>query len=156
SGYWLPVSYPLWQGRFFPTALFLFVFGMLAQKMLPLAARLPKFVGWAVNIALLTLMIMLPAISGALHINSEATRWITYVLIASGIPFVFNAFKNFAIDRWIGDLSYPLYLVHLLVIGAVLTFIPNAPYASAAAIGGSLVLSALVLVLIDHPVDRWR
>ena len=156
SGYLLPVNYPIWQGRFFPTALFLFVFGMLAQKALPLAAALPKAVGWIVNVALLALMIMLPAVSDALHINSEITRWAMYVLIAVAIPFVFNAFKNFALDRWIGDLSYPLYLVHLLVIGAVLTFIPNAPYAAWVAIGASLALSALTLVLIDHPVDRWR
>jgi len=156
AGYLLPVNYPIWQGRFFPTALFLFVFGMLAQKMLPLAARLPKPVGWGVNIALLTLMISLPVVSSALHLDSEVTRWGMYVLIALAIPFVFDAFKNFAWDRWIGDLSYPLYLVHLLVIGAVLTFIPNAPYAAWVAIGGSLALSALTLVLIDHPVDRWR
>jgi peptidoglycan/LPS O-acetylase OafA/YrhL len=129
---------------------------MLAQKALPFAAAVPKAVGWIVNVALLALMIMLPAVSDALHINGEITRWAMYVLIALAIPFVFNAFKTFALDRWIGDLSYPLYLVHLLMIGAVLTFIPNAPYAAWVAIGGSLVLSALTLVLIDHPVDRWR
>lgn len=156
AGYLLPVNYPIWQGRFFPTALFLFVFGMLAQRMLPFAAKLPKAAGWIVNMALLGLMIVLPAVSDALHLSSEITRWIMYVLIALAIPFVFNAFKNLAWDRWIGDLSYPLYLVHLLVIGAVLTFIPNAPYAAALAIGGSLALSALTLVLIDHPIDRWR
>lgn len=156
AGYLLPVSYPLWQGRFFPTALFLFVFGMLAQRMLPLAAKLPKSAGWIVNIALLGLLIALPAISGALGLDAEITRWVVYGLIALAIPFVFNAFKSFAWDRWIGDLSYPLYLVHLLVIGAVLTFIPSAPYAAALAIGGSLALSALVLILIDHPIDRWR
>jgi len=156
AGHLLPVNYPIWQGRFFPTALFLFVFGMLAQKMLPLASRLPKAVGWAVNIALLVLMIALQGVVQVLHLTPEWARWGMYVLIALAIPFVFNAFKDFAWDRWIGDLSYPLYLVHLLVIGAVLTFIPNAPYAAWVAIGGSLVLSALTLVLIDHPIDGWR
>src|SRR6185312_4937098 len=102
------------------------------------------------------LVITLPVVSRSLGLTPELTRWGMYVLIALAIPFVFNAFKNFALDRWTGDLSYPLYLVHLLVIGAVLTFIPNAPYAAAVAIGGSLALSALTLVLIDHPIDRWR
>ncbi|MES1199561.1 MAG: hypothetical protein ABUS48_06240, partial [Pseudomonadota bacterium] len=36
------------------------------------------------------------------------------------------------------------------------TFLPNAPYAAAVAIGGSLALSALALILIDRPIDRWR
>lgn len=156
AGYALPVDYGVWQGRFFPTALFLFLFGMLAQRTLPLAAKLPKALGWAINAGLLALMIALPVVATALHLNSELARWVMYALIAFAVPFVFNAFRDFSLDRWIGDLSYPLYLVHLLVIGAVLTFIPNAPYAAAVAIGGSLALSALVLVLIDHPVDRWR
>ena len=156
AGYALGVNYAVWQGRFFPTALFLFVLGMLAQRTLPLAARLPKATGWIVNVMLLALMIALQVVVQALQVPAEFARWIMYGLIAFAIPFLFNAFKDFSLDRWIGDLSYPLYLVHLLVIGAVLTFIPNAPYAPWAAIGGSLLGSALVLAVIDRPVDRWR
>ncbi|MEZ5996149.1 MAG: acyltransferase [Hyphomonadaceae bacterium] len=150
AGHALPVEYGIWQGRLFPTVLFLFVFGMLAHRAAPFAAKLPKAVGFVTAAILLALIIGLPH----LHIQPELSRWIMYVLIALGIPFVFNATKNIAIDRWIGDLSYPLYLTHLLVIGAVLTFNPPTP--AWIAIGGSLALSVLILVLIEHPVDRWR
>ena len=80
--------------------------------------------------------------------------WIVYGAIAFVAPFLFNAFKDYALDRWIGDLSYPIYLCHLVVIGLVLTFEP--PFAVWVAIGGALALSAALLVLVDHPVDRWR
>jgi peptidoglycan/LPS O-acetylase OafA/YrhL len=77
-----------------------------------------------------------------------------FAAIAVAAPFLFHAFKDNAVDRWIGDLSYPLYLCHLVVIGLVLTFEP--PFAVWVAIGGALVLSAALLVLVDHPIDRWR
>jgi peptidoglycan/LPS O-acetylase OafA/YrhL len=41
--------------------------------------------------------------------------WVFYVAFAAAIPFIFELTKNNRIDAWIGDLSYPLYLVHRLV-----------------------------------------
>lgn len=150
SGQALPVDYGMWQGRFFPTALFLFVFGMLAHRALPLAARLPKALGWIAALALLALIVCLPMA----QLDNTATRWITYIAIAALTPFIFNASKDIAIDRWIGDLSYPMYLCHLVIVALVLTYEP--PFAAWVAIGATLALSALLLVLVDHPVDRWR
>lgn len=152
AGALLPVSYGLWGGRFFPPALFLFVFGMLAHRALPYVSRLPKVCGWSANALVLAMVIALPLS----HIPGPVQRWIVYFGIAIAAPFVFNAFKSNALDRWIGDLSYPLYLCHLVVIGLVLTFIPNEPWAVWAAIGGALAISTLLLVLVDRPVDRWR
>lgn len=152
AGQLLPVSYPLWGGRFFPPALFLFVFGMLAHRALPAVSRMPKALGWIANALVLAMVIALPLSGLSLSIQ----RWIVYAGIAIAAPFVFNAFKSNALDRWIGDLSYPLYLCHLVIIGLVLTFIPDAPWAVWAAIGGAFALSVALLICVDHPVDRWR
>ena len=150
AGLLLPVDFPLWQGRFFPTVLFLFLAGMLAYRALPYAARAPKFAGWSIGLAVVVLVAALPLS----EIAAPAQRWITFGAITVATPFMFNTFKDDAFDRWIGDLSYPLYLCHLVVIGAVLTFEP--PFALWVAIGGSLALAAALLVLVEHPVDRWR
>ena len=56
----LPVDFGLWAGRFFPTVLFLFLLGMLAQRALPLVARMPKVLGWIFNVAVLALVGALP------------------------------------------------------------------------------------------------
>jgi peptidoglycan/LPS O-acetylase OafA/YrhL len=152
SGALAPVSYAIWAGRLFPTALFLFLFGMLAHRALPFVGRLTKAFGWIANALVLAIVIALP-LSG---IPGPAQRWIVYFAIAIASPFLFNAFKDNRIDRWIGDLSYPLYLAHLAVIGVVLTFFAGAPWAVWAAIGTSLALAGLLLVLVEHPVDRWR
>ncbi|MGE0044437.1 MAG: acyltransferase family protein [Hyphomonadaceae bacterium] len=150
AGHWLPVDYGLWQGRFFPTALFLFLLGMLAHRLLPLAARLPKALGWIANAALLAAVVCLPMT----QLDGEAQRWIIYAAIALAAPFIFNAFKNFTLDRWIGDLSYPMYLCHLVVVAIVLTW--NPPQAAWITIGLAFALSIALYLLIDRPVDRWR
>ena len=150
GGLLLPVNFPIWQGRLFPTALFLFLAGMLAHRALPFAARAPKAFGWVLGLAVVMLIGTLP-LSG---IEPTMQRWITFGAVAFATPFVFVTFKDDVFDRWIGELSYPLYLCHLVVIGAVLTFEP--PFAMWVAIGGSVSLAAALLVLIEQPVDRWR
>jgi peptidoglycan/LPS O-acetylase OafA/YrhL len=149
-GHLLPVDYGLWQGRFFPTALFLFILGMLAHRLLPVVAATPKAIGWIVCALTLAYIVMLPR----LGLDPELSRWLTYALLAGAAPFIFNATQHVAFDRWIGDLSYPIYLTHLAVIGLVLTYSP--PFGPWIAIGGSVALSAALLLLVEHPIDRWR
>jgi peptidoglycan/LPS O-acetylase OafA/YrhL len=151
GGVWLDgVEYLLWQGRFFPTALFLFLFGMLAHKVLPLAARLPKAVGWTLAIGVIALI----AGYTFLPLSDLVWRWLVYAIIALTTPFIFHAFKDNALDRWVGDLSYPIYMTQLFVIGFVLTKEP--PFGVWIGIFGTIAMSIAVLLLIDHPLDRWR
>lgn len=144
------VDYHLWQGRFFPTALFLFLLGMLAHKTLPLVAKLPTWLGYAAAAALLVFIATAPL----LNLDPLKGRWVVYAVVTPLIPFAFNAFKDIAWDRWIGDLSYPMYLSQLMVIGLVVTYAP--PFGLWVAIFGTIALSALLLILIEHPLDRWR
>jgi len=77
-----------------------------------------------------------------------------YFVIAAATPFIFSLSRGNAIDRWIGDLSYPIYMTHLLVVAFVLIFEPaNGVFV---AFVGTFAVSALLLVLVDRPVDRWR
>lgn len=150
AGHWLPVDYGIWQGRFFPTALFLFVLGMLAQRALPWAARTGLALRWAVALGTLVLIVGLPR----LGLPNEPSRWAMYFVIAAATPVIFSLSRGSAVDRWIGDLSYPIYLSHLLVVGFVLAVEPE--HGAWVAIAGTFALSALLLVLVDRPVDRWR
>ncbi len=150
AGHWLPVGYGIWQGRLFPTSIFLFVLGMLAHRALPRAAAAPLPLQWAITAATLALVVCGPM----LHLPDEAARALVYLAIAAATPFIFSAFKHNAVDRWLGDLSYPIYLSHLLVVALVLQLEPPQPVW--VALGGTLALSALLLMLVDRPVDRWR
>jgi len=144
------VDYLLWQGRFFPTALFLFLLGMLAHKALPLANKLPKAVGWITALAVLAFIVAFPLLGW----TDVRMRWAVYAIFAATTPFIFAAFRDNALDRWIGDLSYPIYMTQLFVIGFVLTKEP--PFGMWIGIFGTIAMSIAMLVLIDHPLDRWR
>lgn len=150
AGHLLDVDYLLWQGRFFPTMLFMFLLGMLAYRALPLAAKLPKAIGWLA----LGVLLAYCASYTLLPMEPLASRWITYAVVTLTVPWIFNAFKDSAFDRWIGDLSYPVYLSQLLVVGAVLVYEP--PFPIVIAFAATFAISALVLICIEHPIDRWR
>lgn len=150
GGAFLNVDYLLWQGRFFPTALFLFLLGMLAHKALPFVATLPKATGWIVALATLAFIVIFPLLGW----TDVRMRWVVYAIFFVTTPFIFHAFKDNALDRWIGDLSYPIYMTQLFVIGFVLTKEP--PYGMWIGIFGTVAMSVLILLLIDHPLDRWR
>jgi len=44
-----------------------------------------------------------------------------YLLLAFAIPKIFEMTKNSKIDRFIGDLSYPIYILHLPIHAVMIT-----------------------------------
>lgn len=150
SGHLMPVDYLLWAGRFFPTALFLFVMGMLAHRALPLAMRAPRWIGVVVAIGVAAMLILLPKAG----LVDELYRWTAYVSLAVTTPFIFQAFKNVGWDRWIGELSYPLYLCHLFVLALVIAV--TGKESVLIGVTASLAMAVLLVLLVEKPVDRWR
>ena len=79
------------------------------------------------------------------------------VVIICAIPWLFRWTKDQAIDRYLGELSYPLYICHVAVIWWVDSFVSLAGVPRGILIvGGALALSALLYAWVDRPVDRWR
>jgi peptidoglycan/LPS O-acetylase OafA/YrhL len=82
-----------------------------------------------------------------------------YVLIAAGIPFLFKLTKDNALDANIGELSYPIYMCHLFVMGLVkwspLNGMPLWPRHIL-----TIILVIIVAFLLDRllvlPIDRLR
>jgi peptidoglycan/LPS O-acetylase OafA/YrhL len=66
------------------------------------------------------------------------------------------------IDRWLGEISYPLFVCH----GPVIVFVafclrefdlhPNFAVCAMLMVGLSIAVSQAVLVLVERPVLRWR
>jgi peptidoglycan/LPS O-acetylase OafA/YrhL len=66
------------------------------------------------------------------------------------------------IDRWLGEISYPLFLCH----GPVIVFVafvlrefdlhPNFAVCAMLMVGLSIAVAQAVLVLVERPVLRWR
>jgi peptidoglycan/LPS O-acetylase OafA/YrhL len=79
------------------------------------------------------------------------------------LPFLFIFFKTNKLDRYIGELSYPIYVSHLLVISFLQNlrfFLPkvNIPdgYFGIFASFLTIFFSILLLELVSKPIEKFR
>ncbi len=86
-------------------------------------------------------------------------HWTFYLGLAISLPFLFSVTKNWSYDRLIGELSYPLYLVHGFVIGIFLNLkgVSKGSFETEwIIIVLSVGVAALVYLFVDAPVERFR
>ncbi len=83
-------------------------------------------------------------------------NWRFLKFLAFFAPFIFYVTKSSKIDRFIGNLSYPIYIFHFSVSGGM---------GMTKALGGNSALNVLIAstifatgfnLLIQNPIDRWR
>lgn len=91
----------------------------------------------------------------------ELTCYTFILLTALALPFLFSAFRNIKSDRFLGDLSYPVYLCHIFVI-RVLNEI-GSPFTSLSDTGRGIItvlcactMAVALLILIDRPIEGFR
>jgi peptidoglycan/LPS O-acetylase OafA/YrhL len=85
-----------------------------------------------------------------------------YILCAwLAIPVLFHVSRRSSWDRWVGELSYPIYLLHVPVKWILLAA-RGVEKKDAAEISGWLLIAAtlaasgLMVFLIDRPMERFR
>jgi len=85
--------------------------------------------------------------------------WAFYLLFAASVPIVFTATKHGRFDRAVGELSYPLYLVHGIVQGAIF-FKFGAPQGHAGwaitAVSASVIAAILLRIFVERPLEGRR
>jgi len=140
-----------WTYRFFPNELMVFLLGSLAYRLYATGwlAGLIARVRWPVFLGLVAVTLAYSSIP----VGGFELRWIYIGAVAIALPTVFTLSKDWKVDRWIGDLSYPIYLWHILVLNWVT---PVGELRAYACVAATLALSALSLRLIDRPMDRVR
>ncbi len=145
-------------GRGFGRHICFLLLGVLSFHLLhPLfeKGRVPAGWSWAV----------LPPFAGAILFSGWLPGWVAEtVCIGLGffaVPLLFNLSRQIRFDRFIGDLSYPMYLSHLPCKWVILATMGISTKGDAIVPGWELLLltvvaSVALLWLVDYPVDRWR
>lgn len=141
-----------WAFRFFPSELALFLTGALghsvyAAKTDAEAARAKMLLG-TVAVLIVTCL--------AVNWWRGIDRLISLSVLAAvmlGVPWLFAATKSIAWDKHIGELSYPLYISHLLAAWIVM---PASFAGVYLALLLSLGLSVALYHFVDKPIDLWR
>ena len=152
----------IWTYHFGVTSYGFFMLGHLvcraAQRWPQLNSRIA---GYALTVASFVMMTI-----GGPYAGFDVFRfWGSIVLFTMALPGLFEATKGFRWMNWIGDLSYPVYLVHILVylwlykfiIGLTLPATGSVPlsdtYASILLFLAFSVIAALVAHrLVENPM----
>ena len=138
-----------WPDKAFPAVLCLFLLGALAYRFGGAVSRIPPAWGVGLQIAILALIVNYNFL-----FDGADGRIILLPLIAVSLPIIFQTYRNSRIDRFIGDLSYPIYIVHILVIMLADRFVAGDIFWQVTA--GTLAASVALLVFVDRPIDKWR
>lgn len=153
----------LWQSHFLPTELIYFLGGILSYRAfaaqralgnLPVMAARGRFV----LPGLIGLLVAYPL----LPVGPRAV--LSAVALSTALPFVFALTAGSKADRALGELSYPLYLVHwnlgylwsYVAAKGWLPLFDDRRLATAAFVGVSLLASAALVHLVEAPVNRLR
>jgi peptidoglycan/LPS O-acetylase OafA/YrhL len=156
--------------RFFPFELLLFVTGMLAQRFYAQTLgrrsgfrlqRLPYYLVFAaVLLGSLYVSAKVPHLLLGLGVARRYTDLVSYIGWAAAIPALYHLTSSFKVDRFIGELSYPIYLIHYTVVEIVnLVFqhysIPQAPLGLVSGMI-SVALAALLYTTMFRPFEERR
>jgi peptidoglycan/LPS O-acetylase OafA/YrhL len=106
-----------WTYRFFPTELALFLLGALAHQILlpayrELSLRVQELAANCATGFLVVACIAYPLIP----LDAASKRLALYGAVTALVPLTFLFQRKHRFDGWIGDLSYPVYICHVLVM----------------------------------------
>ena len=148
-----------WSYRFFPFEIMFFLSGSLAYR---LSKKLDFEDSYTKKLILgfCFLLIIGAGMIGryaSLRNNLYLLSPIFIGVVFLSIPKLFELTKFIKADRYIGELSYPLYISHMLVIWiADLSVIKGGVHEKALILFGSIIFSILIYELVDKRVDQFR
>lgn len=137
-----------WTYRFFPTELVFFLVGICAHRVYR-RSKVYSFNPW-LPFGAWAAVLFLTCFGSFLPFSPAINAVLFLLIISSALPLIFLATKDWRIDRVIGELSYPLYLSHLLVLGVVGALNVHV------ALFLTFLVAVIVVQLIDIPIMRWK
>jgi len=147
-----------WLYRFFPTELSFFLLGYISFR---LVSRI-HLINNKTQITILSLLAFLtivfpliPAVKLS-FIPFQLKEIFYFSLITISIPILFNKLKKNRIDNKIGELSFPVYISHML-IGAVSNSLPLSYFHNSTLIAFLSILFSLILIqYVSVPLEKYR
>lgn len=141
-----------WAIRFPPFELALFCLGILAYRVY--RDYLKKRAGGPFMSMMAALFFSFLLFCRFIH-SDVAQMAVTYMVAFAAMPYVFRLSRNNRADRFVGDLSYPIYLVHEAVAQMVVYW-----YAGSHAVMVALVATVLASMLLNQvilrPIEAFR
>ena len=146
-----------WGSRFFPTELALFLLGAVAYKIY--AKIKTQKTNKKIGTTMLSLIILLTFTYSFIDFNYKYIFFL--ILLFISLPHIFLLTKRMHKDRWIGDLSYPIYISHLFIktiIGLACIRFETDFWGEIGLVVcvGSIIFSIILNQIIEIPLDKFR
>lgn len=108
----LLINYTPWNFRFFPIELTYFLAGVLSYKIYKttIITKSSSKLNKLIFIFILLIILCYDVIK--IPLKNE----LFFVFFFLAIPFIFKLTKKSKFDRYIGELSYPVYIVHMVLV----------------------------------------
>jgi peptidoglycan/LPS O-acetylase OafA/YrhL len=143
-------EYDLFARRFFPAELCFFLTGVFSCRLLDRVQNVKKrcLVGAFSFVVLVSAFFFFPSLDfpGALAL-------LAFIAFLS-VPFIFELTKDSRLDSFLGKISFPVYMVHFLIVAVFEErWEEDSLFVWLAAVLGAAVLAHLI---IEVPIERWR
>ncbi len=143
-----------WTYRFFPAELALFCGGGVAYRiyrMLPTAKLTVAWIPPMMTFGIITALLLFNYLPGPYIVR----QWIFYIALILSLPFMFIYSKDYRVDRFIGELSYPIYISHHLICMILSTHL-NGSMFGAVTVVASVLVAITLQILVQEPIDKFR
>lgn len=136
----------VYQYHLFPSSFLYFSMGILSHKMYyEKGMHLTKYKYLLFAIIATLIMLIQPLLPNIL-----------LFLFPFVLPYLFELTKYNKIDRFIGDLSYPLYIVHYSVLKYCWAQGVNQQKIGLIVLVASLFIAILIHLFLEKPIDKYR
>lgn len=144
-----------WTYFFFPTELFFFLFGGISYRIYLLMrnTRILPIISACILMYMLSFIFLLHNIS---FIPFPVVKIIYFFSLVCSIPFSFKYLKDSKFDKEIGNLSYPIYICHTLIILCCGVLPVSLQLKGTIILVCTIIFSILLNKLVADPVERYR
>jgi len=144
-------EYDLFLRRFFPAELCLFLIGSFSYFVF---TRIKEYKR-KYSLGLTCWIILLAVLVSYNEINEKFSLALLAFTMFLSMPFIFNLTKDSRFDRFLGSISYPIYIVHFLIVAIFEEYFEE-EYPFFLLLLVVFSASLVVFCAIEAPIDRWR
>jgi len=140
---------------------FYFFLGVWSYKLYRIIKKrhITAYVSTSAFILVLCYTFFFQTITPLIHIPNIASEVPYYLFVTLLLPFVFLYGRTFSFDRFLGELSYPVYISHIFFV-KVFYNVPwmhqQSPLSSMLVVATTLLTSWALMKYVDTAIDTYR
>lgn len=148
-----------WTYRFFPTELIFFLAGIISYRLYKYLQhfQIHKNYMKMIWLGLLFFTISFSLVPSMTIYSFIIKDWFYLLIIIMSLPFIFSLTKTWEFDRYIGELSYPVYISHMLILWSCEKLkITSILGLGVTTIIGSIVCAVFLNELVQKKIEKIR